>query len=159
MKIFPRKSLLVALSLLSIGHQAIGAESPWSLNVLGLSWHENEAHRKVANQINPGAGLRYDLSRNWYTEINYISKNSTGGATTALGFGWHTEATKVLERPLLLGLQITLMRYDVPGYETKIGALPSFTGMWKINKTLSLVGNVFPKPNDSVLVLGVNVAF
>lgn len=139
--------------------EAHGQESPWSINLTGFSWHENEKHRNEANQVNPGIGIRYDFSRSWYGEVNHVSRNSLQGTTDAVGVGFHTEATPVLERPVLLGAQIMWMHYRSPGKDTVVGIVPALMGEYRMNNKMSLVVYIFPKMNESVVFAGINVRF
>ena len=156
MRLSLKNPLQIILLCLLVQEGAHGEESPWSLNVTGLSWHENQKQRDDANQINPGLGLRYDFSKHWYSEGNYVAKNSLSGATGTIGGGWHAEVGKISNQPFLLGTQVMWMKYQAPNRNTATGFVPAFTAEHKLTKDISLVYYLFPQFQHSVLFAGIN---
>ncbi len=136
-------------------------ESPWSLNLYGASFHENGKQRKTAHQINPGVGLRYDISKHWYVEGAYINRNSVGGTTETIGFGWHTEVAKLNQKPLKLGVQVMHMNYGDPrpGKRDMSGVVPAFTAEYAFTRDVSGLVYLFNKKGKSVLFFGGKMNF
>ena len=147
----------IFLFLFFLGQHVHAEESHWSLNITGVSWHENQKQRDESSQVNPGLGLRYDFTKNWYGEANYVAKNSLNGTTSTLGGGWHTEVAKISGQPFLLGGQIMWMDYQAPNRTTTTGFIPALTAEHKITKQVSIVYYLFPQNQHSVLFIGVNV--
>ncbi len=141
-----------------------------SLNILGLSWHEDKKQREQGNQENPGLGLRCDFSPHAYVEANYITKNTRRGRTASLGLGWETEVGRLFDNPLKVGGQILYLIYEVPTltpaqkvkhgdsviYE---GFVPLGTFSYALDKQTTLRLGAFPRKNKSVFLLGVTVHF
>lgn len=152
-------AIIAIMFILTYSKISNAEESPWSLNLYGASWHENSDQRHSAHQINPGIGLRYDISKHWYSEVNYIAKNSVKGSTKALGIGWHTEATKLNQKPLKLGLEAMYMDYSDPrpGKRDYSGIVPALTAEYVFTPETSGLVYLFNKKGKSVLFFGINV--
>ena len=134
-------------------------ESPWSVNILGFSWHEDKEQRKSAHQENPGVGLRYDINRTFYVEGSHIWKNSVNGKTSTLGVGVHTEIAKNGDHSLKVGLQIMRMHYQSPTKKDQFGYVPALTVEYALTKSTGLTTYLFPKKNESVAILALNIRF
>ena len=152
--------ILATIVILSFSKHVRAEKSQWSLDIFGVSWHEEGKMRAHANQINPGIGLRYDLNDNWYLEGAYILKNSVRGKTAALGVGWHTEVAKInTDHSLKLGIQMMAMDYTTPHKKTKDGFVPALTAEYGFNKNITGVVYFFLDPGKCVVFGGVNYHF
>ncbi len=157
--------LAIALALFLFGAAPVKAaepESPWSVNLFCCSYHEDDKQRAKANQIHPGFGVRYDINKYLYLQGNYIDRNSVRGVTKTLGGGAHVEATRVFEKPVLLGAEANWIWYKRPQKNNALeGFLPLITGEVKITKELTLFTGVPPskKKEERVWVFGINYRF
>jgi hypothetical protein len=164
MKILLTKVILTATLCLGVETVAHGEESPCSINLTGYSWHENEKQRAEANQINPGIGVRCDLSESWYVEFDYVLRNSVRGKTYTLGLGWHTKIpNQDVDHPIHIGVQAMYMQYESPDKGTLSGYVPAFTLEYRLaktnNVTVTAVVYIFPMPDKSVVFTGLNLRF
>lgn len=134
-------------------------QSPWSLNVTGFSWHEDASQRNRAHQANPGLGIRYDISSSFYTEANFIWKNSVKGKTQSIGLGYHKELTNTKEQSFKVGTQIMWMHYENPTKGDRSGYIPALTLEYRFTNDIGTTIYIFPKKNESVALIALNISF
>ncbi|OGZ10969.1 MAG: hypothetical protein A3C93_04115 [Candidatus Lloydbacteria bacterium RIFCSPHIGHO2_02_FULL_54_17] len=91
-------------------------QSPWMLNLWGLSHHPYTTHK--FNERNWGVGIRYDHQWNmfgerWFSEANAV-KNSVRGLALTLGSGAEYKVAEMGGLSLYLGGMASLMSYEHP---------------------------------------------
>ena len=154
-----KKLFVLVWFVLFVSYANASEETPeWETNVFGFSWHENEKTQATGNTTNPGRGLRYNFSENFYVEGNYILRNTTNGWTGTLGAGFHTKILEVNNVPLKAGIQLLYMEYENKRHNTVMkGFLPMLTLRWGQEDDIAFIAGVFPKKGNSVVVVGLQI--